>query len=150
MSRRQPRRPQRTSCFVACAHRSPSFPACPSSASWTRSSKPSRPCRLPLAVPESRQGVRPMHSNHAAFLHFRDVLRSVAPLPEGNQILVLENELLHALGRASESERRSRVLERELERLRTYGRHAGHADLEQQLAEARRELARSKADGQEQ
>jgi len=91
-----------------------------------------------------------MHSNHAAFLHFRDVLRSVAPLPEGHQILVLEIELLHALGRASESERRARALGRELERLRTHGPHAGHADLEHELAEARRELARSKADGQEQ
>jgi hypothetical protein len=91
-----------------------------------------------------------MHSNHAAFLHFRDVLRSVAPLPEGHQIPVLEIELLHALGRASESERRSRVLQRELERLRTDGPHACHADLEHQLAEARRELARSKADGQAQ
>jgi hypothetical protein len=88
-----------------------------------------------------------MHPNPAAFLHFRDVLRSVAPLPEGHQILVLETELLHALGRASESERRSRALQRELERRRTYG---PHADLEHQLAEARRELARSKADGQEQ
>ncbi len=69
------------------------------------------------------------------------------------RILVLKIELLHALERASHSERRSHILERELERLRARGPvgsgppHVG--DLERELAEARRELARSKARGQE-
>ena len=94
-----------------------------------------------------------MHAHHAAFFQFRDVLRSVTPLSEAHQILVLKIELLHALERASHSQRRSHILERELERLRARGPvasgppHVG--DLERELAEARRELARSKAVGQE-
>ena len=94
-----------------------------------------------------------MHPHHAAYFQFRDVLRSVTPLPEAHQILVLKIELLHALERASHSQRRSHILERELERLRARGPlgsgppHVG--DLVRELAEARRELARSKAVGQE-
>ena len=62
-----------------------------------------------------------MQPHHAAFFQFRDVLRSVTPLSEAHQILVLKIELLHALERASHSQRRSHILERELERLRARG-----------------------------
>src|SRR5580693_4962062 len=95
-----------------------------------------------------------MHPNHAAFLEFREVVHAAAPLSETHQILVLQIALLHALERANRSQRRSRVLELELDRLRTAIRspepHLHHAELERQLAEVRRELTRSKADGQEQ
>jgi len=94
-----------------------------------------------------------MHPNHAAFLEFREVVHAAAPLSETHQILVLQIALLHALERANRSQHRSRVLELELDRLRTAIRHEEphlhHAELERQLAEVRRELAKSKADGQE-
>ena len=97
-----------------------------------------------------------MHPHHAAFLQFREVLHAAAPLSDAHQVLILEIELLHALERANCSQRRSRVLELELDRVRSptavRGRepHVPHAALERQLAEVRRELARSKADSQEQ
>jgi hypothetical protein len=97
-----------------------------------------------------------MHPNDAAFLQFREVLHAVAPLSDAHQILALKIELLHALERANRSQRRSRVLELDLDRLRSRTAirrqepHLHHAELERQLAEVRRELAKSKADGQEQ
>jgi hypothetical protein len=96
-----------------------------------------------------------MHPQPAAFFQFRDVLRSITPLPEAHRILVLKVELLHALERASHSERRSHMLERELERLRARGPaesgppHLARGALERELADARRDLARSKVRGQE-
>jgi hypothetical protein len=95
-----------------------------------------------------------MHPNHAAFLQFREVVHAAAPLSDAHQVLVLQIALLHALERANRSQRRSRVLELDRLRSRTAIRneepHLHHAELERQLAEVRRELAKSKADGQEQ
>jgi hypothetical protein len=97
-----------------------------------------------------------MHPNHAAFLQFREVLHAVAPLSDAHQILVLTIELLHALEHAHRSQRRSRALELELDRLqprtaiRSGEPHVHHAELERRLAEVRRALARGQADGQEQ
>jgi hypothetical protein len=97
-----------------------------------------------------------MHPNLVALFHLRQVLRSVDGLPEARRIVVLEIELLHALKRASHSQRRNQLLERELEQLhartpvRRHESHAHDAELERQLREARRELAKSKAVGQEQ
>jgi hypothetical protein len=97
-----------------------------------------------------------MDPNHAAFLQFREVVHAAAPLSDAHQFLVLQIELLHALERANRSQHRSRVLELELGRLRSRTAirneepHLHHAELERQLAEVRRELAKSKADGQEQ
>src|SRR5581483_8315933 len=68
-----------------------------------------------------------MHTNHAPDSQFREIPQAVAPLPEAQRIVMLEEELRCALERAGRVERLGRILERELRR-------------------ARRALARCKAD----
>jgi hypothetical protein len=55
-----------------------------------------------------------MHPNHDVSFQFCEVLRSVAALPDADQILELKMELLYALERASHAQRRCLALERDL------------------------------------
>ena len=97
-----------------------------------------------------------MHPNHAAFFQFREITRPIGQCSAEHQILTLKIELLHALERANDVQGRSCVVQLELDRLRADAviryqeQETRHAELQRRLIDTRRELARSKADGEEQ
>lgn len=97
-----------------------------------------------------------MHHQDAAFLEFCEVTRSLDERSGGQQVLTLKHALLRALERAADLADRSRALEGELERVRTdtlertREHQAFSVELHRQLTDAARDLATTKADGQEQ
>jgi hypothetical protein len=80
-----------------------------------------------------------MHTNHAPDSQFRETPHAVAPLAEGQRILVLQKKLSHALERGDQLERRGRTLERELRRARRALAHS-KAGARHQRREMRIEL----------
>ncbi len=97
-----------------------------------------------------------MHHPNAAFLEFHELTRSLGELSEPHQVMALKRSLLHALERAAHLQDRAGTLEVEMDRLKaeTAGRSREHqafsVELHRQLTEASRELATTKAEGQEQ
>jgi hypothetical protein len=97
-----------------------------------------------------------MHHPNAAFLEFHELTRSLGDLSEAHQVMALKRSLLHALERAVQFQDRADMLEGEIDRLKaeTSARAREHqafsAELHRQLTEASRELATTKAEGQEQ
>ena len=97
-----------------------------------------------------------MHPNRAAFFQFREITRPIGQCSAEHQILTLKIELLHALERANDVQGRSCVVQLEFDRLRADAviryqeQETRHAELQRRLIDTRRELARSKADAEEQ
>ena len=77
-------------------------------------------------------------------------------LPEAQQLVVLKSELFRALEATARLQRQSRAVDRDVVRLRTQAIVRAHqnyvrrADLEHELMQTRRDLARCKAEGEEQ
>jgi hypothetical protein len=97
-----------------------------------------------------------MHHPNAAFLEFHELTKSLGDLSETHQVMALKRSLLHALEHAIHLRDRTDTLEGELDRLKveTSARAREHqafsVELHRQLTEASRELATTKAEGQEQ
>lgn len=93
-----------------------------------------------------------MHPSHSVFFQFWQVIRSLVGLSEAQQLLVLKRELLRALERAHDVQRRSRSVELDLERLKSLGAYstrelrARFAELHLRLVDAERGRPSAKAD----
>ncbi len=97
-----------------------------------------------------------MHHPNAAFLEFHELTKSLGELSEAHQVMALKRSLLHALERAVHLQDRADTLEGWLDRVkadsaaRAREHQAFSVELHRQLTEASRELATSKAEGQQQ
>ncbi len=93
-----------------------------------------------------------MHPSHAALFRFWQIVRSVIGLSEAQQVVVLKCELLRALVRGHDFQRRCRTLELDRERLKSLGAYsrralrARFAELHHRLVDAERGRPSAEAD----
>jgi mRNA-degrading endonuclease toxin of MazEF toxin-antitoxin module len=96
-----------------------------------------------------------MQSSPSPLVRFYEVLHSVASLPEAQQMAVFQRELRDAFEREARLQRQCVALGRDLIRARTraiVGAHRTYvrrADLGHELSRARRDLARTKVEAEE-